>query len=62
MLVSDTGARCLFGPCVHLNGMSHPEKIDPEFQKSLDYDKVFSYLTVSPKSHVPMGVRRSLVW
>jgi hypothetical protein len=29
-------------------------------KKTLDYDGEYSYLVLSPKSHVPMGVRRTL--
>ena len=32
----------------------------PHVKKTLDYDGEYSYLDVSPKSHVPMGVRRTL--
>jgi len=31
-------------------------------KKILDYDGEYPYLTASPKSHVPMGVRRSSKW
>src|SRR5690606_13090872 len=34
----------------------------PRDQKTLDYDREHSYLNFSPKSHVPMGVRRSSMW
>src|SRR6478752_9338942 len=29
-------------------------------KKTLDYDREYSYFDLSPKSHVPMGVRRTL--
>jgi hypothetical protein len=28
----------------------------------LDYDREYSYLPCSPKSHVPVGVRRPSIW
>jgi len=31
-------------------------------KKTLDYDGEYSYLPVSPKSHVPVGVRRPSIW
>ena len=48
----------MFSKSEHINGWRCAEKIIGQFEKSLDYDKVFSYLRFSPKSHVPMGVRR----
>ena len=32
----------------------------PKIKKSLDYEGEYSYFPLSPKSHVPMGVRRTL--
>src|SRR5690349_16083670 len=38
----------------------HGKNFSKRGKKILDYDGEYAYLTVSPKSHVPVGVRRTL--
>jgi len=57
-LRSEFAAIALFSKCERYDWLRPAQKFTGCFQKSLDYDNVFSYLPLSPKSHVPMGVRR----
>lgn len=50
----------LFIKCERVDCFRLRKKFNNEIEKTLDYDRVFSYFPFSPKSHVPMGVRRTL--